>query len=158
MRATFFSKSLNFFDSPTRSARSIMDIEATVARLWKRAEAPLSRYARLLCLRGFAAPAALVTVLLHLPRQVLGHQVDRVTHVRGTFARPEGHALQVKRGLGDLRVLDRRVALLPQLDLDRCQRGDLPRHLGELFVNPRPQLLVDSRAAAALHVDAHPPS
>src|SRR5437870_1778427 len=30
MRATFFSNSLNFFDSPTRSARSRMDIDTRV--------------------------------------------------------------------------------------------------------------------------------
>src|ERR687896_358847 len=130
MRATFFSKALNFFDSPTRSARSIRDIEATVARDREPAGASSSGDPRLLRLSGFPALAALVAVLLDLPRE----------------------------GLGDLRLLDGRVALLPQHDLHLGQRRDLPSDLGKLLLNPRSQLLVDSGAAAALHLDAHPPS
>src|ERR687895_397885 len=158
MRATFFSKALNFFDSPTRSARSIRDIEATVARDLEPAGASSSGDPRLLRLSGFPALAALVAVLLDLPREVLGYQVDRVAHVGGAFARSQAHALQMQRGLGDLRLLDGRVALLPQHDLHLGQRRDLPSDLGKLLLNPRSQLLVDSGAAAALHLDAHPPS
>src|ERR671924_591593 len=104
MRATFFSNCLNFFDSPTRSARSMMDIEATVAR-------------------------------------ALG---------------PGRGALLRHSGL--LRVLDGRIAFLPQLDLELRQRGDLPRDLGELLLDARPPLVIDRDAVAALHLDAHSPS
>ena len=92
---------------------------------------------------------------LDLARQVLTGQVDRVAHVVRALAGPEGHALEVERDLRDLRIADRRIALLLELHLHLRQRRYLPRDLLELLLDLRPEVVVD-RNVAPLHLDAHP--
>ena len=81
-----------------------------------------------------------------------------VDHVVGALAGAQGHALEVQRGLGDLRLADRGVALLPELDLELSEGRDLPRDLLELLLDPRAKLVVDGRDVATLDLDAHLPS
>src|SRR5687768_1798963 len=149
MRATFFSKALNFFDSPTRSARSRMVIESYGSNAGGGVRTPEAAAARPVepgagALRGpflrravrLPTAAPLVAVLLDLAGEVLGHQVDRMPHVGGALARAQRHPLQVQGRLGDLRLANGRVALLAQFELELRERGDLPRHLVELLVHP----------------------
>src|SRR5947208_6512228 len=68
---------------------------------------------------------------LDLAGQLLRAEVDRVDHVPRCVAGPEGHALEMEGDLGDLRIGDCRVALLPDLDLEVCEWGDLLRDLSE---------------------------
>src|SRR5690242_11014240 len=90
-----------------------------------KANEPAASYAAALALRhvrlrrlGALAPAApLVAVLLDLAGQLLGDEVDRVPHVVGALGGAEGDALQVQGHLGDLGLADRRIPLLPELDL-----------------------------------------
>src|SRR3954451_4880104 len=124
MRATFFSKALNFLPSPTRSARSRM----VTASYGSNGGGPLPKRRRTLRSPflshsvGFAPGAPLVAVLLDLTRQVVRHQVDRVPHVRGPLAGAQRDALKVQGGLGDVTVPDGRVVLLPELDLQLRER------------------------------------
>ena len=84
---------------------------------------------------GLAAAAALVAVLFDLARQVLGQQVDRVGHVGRALAGAERDSLEVQGRLCDLRILDGRIAFLPELDLELCERRDLAGDLLELLLD-----------------------
>src|SRR5829696_3316219 len=81
-----------------------------------------------------------------------------MVHVRGALGGAQGHPLEVQGRLGDLRLPNGRVALLPQLDVELRERRDLPRHLLELLLHPGAKLFVDGDAGAALDLDAHLPS
>src|SRR5262249_31650102 len=89
----------------------------------------------------FAAFTPLVAVALDLNGQLLGAQVDRVHQVGRSIARAKRDALEMERGLGDLRIGDGRVALLENLDLELSQLRHLPGDLSEALVYVLPQVL-----------------
>src|SRR3954451_21503776 len=101
-----------------------------------------------------AAVAALVAVALHLACEVLGGLVDCVRHRRGRAARAQGHALEAQGAFDDLAFLDRRVALLAELDLHHGERRDLTSHLLASLLDALPQLITDDNVAP-LDLDAH---
>src|SRR4051794_35207836 len=80
---------------------------------------------------ALAPPAALLAVALDLPAEVLLDEVDGVTQVAPRVAGAQRDALQDERRLRDHVVGDRGVLLLPQLDLQVGQLGDLVGHLAE---------------------------
>src|SRR5829696_746247 len=146
MRATRFSKALNFFPSPIRSARSMIDMRARLA--------PRSggRRARL-DLTPAAAPA-LVAVALDLASELVGDEVYRPAEVLGGVPRPQRDALEGERRGRDLRRADRRVALLGELELEARERRHLPRDLLEPPLGVLAQTIVDCDVAPP-HLDAH---
>src|SRR5687768_3109859 len=87
------------------------------------------RGARLCARRG---PAALLLLLaaLDLPGEVVGALVDGAERGAAGLTRPERHALEVERCLGDLFG---RPLLLRQLDIEPGQWRDL---LGDLLEPP----------------------
>src|SRR5215210_1983972 len=107
-------------------------------------------------LLGLSARPALVAVLLHLAREVVGHEVHGVADVVRALARSERHPLEPQRALRHLRIALPR--LLPELDGQLSQRRDLPRNLPQLLLNTREKLVVRACAASTLHLDAHLPS
>src|SRR4051794_14077886 len=65
----------------------------------------------------------LVAVALDLPGEVLRAEVDRVREVARGLAAAERHPLQVQRRLRNLRLRDRGISLLEDLDLEPCEFG-----------------------------------
>ena len=114
-------------------------------------------YAACCCAAALCASrraAALVAVLLHLAREVVRHEVQRVPHVARALARSQRHALEPQRALGHLLA----PRLLPELDGQLRQGRDLPRHLPQLLLDSREKLFVRACAASTLQLDAHLPS
>src|ERR1700759_3759131 len=72
-------------------------------------------------------------------------------------ARPERDSLEVQRRLGDLRIGDRRIALLEELHLELGQLGHLTRALAEALGDVLPQVIGNGHVAA-LDLDAHRPT
>src|SRR5215210_4294370 len=147
MRATLRSNCLNFLPSPTRRARSMIDIFPRVAEVLG-GSGPGFRFCSL------TPSTPLFPVPLDLTGQIVRHQVDRLTHGLGALAGPQGDALQVERGLGDVRFADLRVALFDQLDLQLGEGRDLPGDLLRLALDPLTNVVVDGKVAP-LHTDAH---
>src|SRR4051812_11530655 len=162
--ATRRSNSLNFFPSPIRRARSSNDIGI---RLAVAGGAPGAFFAlfygrasgcRLRCrgarfdLRGEPAPALLVAVALDLAGQLVGRHVHRLGVARRGVAGAQRRALQPEGDLGDLRVGNRRIALLRQLDVALRERRDLLGDLLEALRDSLPKLVADHNVAA-FHLD-----
>src|SRR3954453_23600341 len=180
MRATRRSYSRNCLLSPMFSARSRRPMESSVAVVQGRfgpGEAPSEGDANALgsgSERGLrtafevvdrarpdglggaalAAAAGLLAGALDLPRELLLAEVDRVTQVAPRVVGAQRDALQDEGRLGDHVVRDRRVLLLPQLDLQAGQVRDLVGHLAEPLLHVLPKLVVD-RGVAAFDVDLH---
>src|SRR3954463_14109481 len=91
---------------------------------------------------------------LHLPCELVRDEVDRVLEVRGGLARPERHALQVERRLGDFLVL-RAVLLLRQLEIELSELRDLLRDVCEALVDMGSQV-VGHRRVPCSDLDPHP--
>src|SRR5215212_1363651 len=98
--------------------------------------------------------AALLAVALDLARELVLAAHDRVVHVGRGGARAERDPLAVERGLGDLAVGDRRVALLAQLDLELSELGNLACDRPEAAIDMVPQSVGD-RGVPSLDRDAH---
>src|SRR5262245_39060004 len=103
---------------------------------------------------GLRALAAHLAVLLDLAAHVLGQPVDRVGHLRRGLMGAERLPLQAQRRLGHLAIGDRRVALLPELDVQRRQLRDLPADPAEALDHVASQFLIDLEVATA-YLDPH---
>src|SRR5437763_7376897 len=101
-----------------------------------------------------AAATQLVAVALHLPRQLVDHQVQRVQHLGRGVTRPQGHALEVERGLGHVLVGHSGVRLLEDLDLEAGQVRDLTLDLGHTTLHVGADLVGD-RDVSTLDLDLH---
>src|SRR5437763_9256672 len=106
---------------------------------------------------GLVPLAALLAMLLHLAAQVLGAVVNGVEHLGRGLARSERHPLEVQRGLSDLAVGDRGVALLGQLDLENGVLGNLPADPRKALLYVSAKLLGDLLVPSP-HLDPHAPS
>jgi hypothetical protein len=77
--------------------------------------------------------------------ELVGDRLIEWTMSGEALAGSQRDPLQMQRRLGDLRVGDRRVALLEHLDLELRQLGHLPRHLPEALGHVLPQVVGDGR-------------
>src|SRR4051812_33948896 len=166
IRATRRSNSLNFFPSPIRRARSSSDIPFEASKgtgprkrdsegRKQKAESGFLRCCRARFDLGRDPPAALlVAVALDLAGHLVGRQVHGLHHARRGVARAQRRPLQPQRQLGYLRVGDRGVLLLGQLDVALGHRGHLLADLLEALLDPVLKLVADHNVAP-LHLDAH---
>jgi len=93
-------------------------------------------------------------MFLHLAADVLGQLMDRVGHLGGGLVSAKGDALQSQGGLGHLAVLDRRIALLVDLDVEGCQLRNLFADAAESFGHVTPKLVRHLDVAPA-YLDPH---
>ena len=103
---------------------------------------------------ALAPPAALVAVALDLARSSSSQRLIGVAHVAPAVLRAERHALEVQGGLDDLRIGDRRVALLGS-STSRTARSDTWRStFREALLDVLAQLVGDG-GVATLDLDLH---